>query len=217
MNLLRLFTDFFNKKFEDVFKRKKNESGLKIITKNRVLVYKNFLFYNYGGEKIDNVLSILDFSECVIDSVGISFGLNSSDLGQAIELKAYEELSLDPSLDYVIKYMPQNLSQAENDHKYFVFVAKTQALQAKFGRGPVDFIAYAPLIISALFKRNFLPSVNDFAFVYIDDTDAFVAVYSAGTFQYCKGSQKLSLAYLSNKFCEIAGELINKDEFNTRI
>jgi hypothetical protein len=191
----------------------KNQNGIKVVSRDKTFTVQDGRFYPYNGEKSDSIISFLDFSDCVIDSVDVSFGVDSNDLGSTIELKAYEELSLDPTQDYIIRYQPQKDIYSENSKKYFVFVAKEAELTKKFPQKPVDFIAYAPLLIGALFEKNFLPDTNDFAFVYMDETDAFVTVFSKGAFQYCKGSQKLSLTYLANKFCEIASERIQTDEF----
>lgn len=193
--------------------KNKTDSNFKIISKDKTYIYQNSTFYQNTNKIADQAIAVLDFSDCLIDTIEVPLNVDSSDLSSIIELKTYEELALDPTQDYVIKFLPQKSSQSENGFRYFVFVAKEQDIAKKFTQRPIDFIGYAPLIIQALFTKNYLPDINDFAFAYLDDSDAFIAVYSSGSFVYCKGSQKLSLLNMYNKFCEIAGERIQNDEF----
>ncbi len=199
--------------FSWLAKKKPSSKATKIIFKNKNFLLENKQLSTYSNQPYSKLYAMLDFSECITDIIEISKNIPKEDLADTIELKVYEELSLDPTQNYIIRFQHHSSDDENGTNKYFVFVAKEYEVANKFKTKPIDFIAYSPLVISALFQNSILPNTNDYAFVYLDDNDAFIAIYSKGDFLYCKGSQKLSIAYLLNKFCEIAGERISQSDF----
>lgn len=159
-------------------------------------------------------------------SIVPSGGLTEKDLEEdevvegLILQKVYQELVLDQSIDYKIKYIKQ-----ENTGGAFIydtFIVNNDLIygenaeflsKAKF----LDCVALAPLLFAPLYKQNILSSSNVDCFIYFQEDDAFLVIYRNGRFYQSKSLTRYSLSYINNKFCELTGEKLSNEEFFNKL
>ena len=179
----------------------KNEIKLHKLEKSS----KNSFFISY--------IQTRDLIQSVID---ISRNIPESDLKDAIEIKVYDELALDSSIEYAIHYT-ETESKDTKLRTYNVFVVDTTLLDTKLAAlrektKYIDFLSTPPFLVKALYQKNLIEPVGTHCFVYFQKTDAFLAIYKNGEYLYSK-SLHYSLKEINEKFCELLGERVDEEEF----
>ncbi|AQW84497.1 hypothetical protein [Campylobacter pinnipediorum] len=180
----------------EAFKFRNNKVTIFEISKN--LSYKNHFFISY--------LKLKSLNTAIIE---IPKSISNDDLANILSIKAYEELSLDTEKDYKISYIEMSGLNAEN--RFFnVFVIDTETLNGIFQNTIenikyIDYVGIAPLLYSAMYKKNLIQKSNIDCFINLSKDDAFLAVYQGGEY-FTSRSLRYNLTYLKDKFCEQAGE-----------
>lgn len=182
-------------------------------------------FYEYDGNTLRpvvkphqnaSIISFLPPEEITSESIEINKYVDAENLYDAIELKLFDELSLEPSLEYKICFCEHPTPIESNEtKKYDVFLATHPAIRQKFEKLEdtyIDFIFAPHLAIKSLFTKNFLSDSGTFAFIYLHNDSAYLCIYQNGAYVYSK-SIRTTLKILADKFSERLGERIDFDDF----
>jgi len=160
-------------------------------------------------------ISYLYSKDFLIGSVEIARGISDEDLKDAIEVTAYDELGLDSSVEYIIKYIEVFITDSEN-RVFNVFAIPAYKLQEIFedigAIKHIDFLAPAPLLYSALYKKEYLERGNVDCFVHFDYEDAFIAIYQDGEYIYSK-SLTHTLKKITEEFAKLLTQHVDEKEF----
>lgn len=161
-------------------------------------------------------ISYIQSKDVISATVDISRNIPDSDLRDAIEIKVYDELGLDSTVEYTITYLETETNDTKN--KVFnVFIIDAALVGAQLSEirkktHYIDYVTTAPFLISSLYKKALLESDGTDCFVYFQKNDAFLAIYRGGEYLYSK-SLHYSLTELTEKFCELIGERIDEEDF----
>ncbi|MDR0762332.1 MAG: hypothetical protein LBF13_04715 [Campylobacteraceae bacterium] len=164
-------------------------------------------------------ISYVMTKDIVSGTLEISRSIPENDLKDALEIKAYEDLGLDSSINYKINYI--ETSASANDQKnyiYDVFAVNSDTLMQSFiplrkKISYVDYITAAPFLIGALYKKGIIDQHGGAeCFIYFQKNDAFLALYQNGHYLYSK-SLRYSLREINERFCSLLGERIDEDTF----
>jgi hypothetical protein len=171
----------------------------------------NKLTYN----KTNFITSYLSNKDFITATTQLSRSIPEEDLQDIIEIKAYEELGLDPASSYIISSVEVDGSGEERE--FHLFVAETETLNQlylpiKEETKYLDLIVPAPLLYKMLYRREIISDSGTDCFVYFTKYDAFVTFYRHGEYLYSK-SIEFSLEQIYEKYCEIEGEQIDRNEF----
>lgn len=161
-------------------------------------------------------ISYLQTRDVISSTIDINHNIQDSDIKDAIEIKIYDELALDSSVEYIINYI-ETESKDINNRSFNIFLIDTKLLQAKFlpikeKIHYIDYITTAPFLIKALYRKESLSLDETHCFVYFQKSDAFLAVYKNGEYIYSK-SLHYSLHEMNEKFCELLGERMDEERF----
>ncbi len=162
-------------------------------------------------------ISLLYPKDFITTVVELSINIDSSDVKDAIEIKAYEELGLDQSVEYKIEYF-EELSHAEKDNRVFnVFVTEPDTVDELFTEIVertkfIDEIVPAPLLFRQVYRKEILPNTGVHSFLYFTKKDAFIVYFQDGRYVYSK-SIKYSLEYIFEQYCSLIGERIDINDF----
>jgi len=179
--------------------------------KNQKLKPLKSLTYNSSNF----VSSYLSNRDMITASIEISRSIPNEDLGDIIDIRAYEELGLDQTNEYVIKYAER---ESTGDIRNFdLFVAEPAVLEETFKETVketkyIDLLLPAPLLYRSLYSREMLASEGVHCFIYFGQKDAFVTFYKNGKHLYDK-SIEYSLEQIYDKYCELSGNRVNEEEF----
>lgn len=161
-------------------------------------------------------VSYIPFKDIMITTVEVPRTVEEDDIPDSIVIKVYEELGLEASEDYKITYMESNVGDGEN--RFFnVFVVNNTIMTNDYApianqTSYIDYMAMAPFLPSALYKRGVLPPEGVECFIYLQREDAFLVVYQNG--EYFQSRQlRYNLKYIHDKFSELAGARIDEEEF----
>lgn len=162
-------------------------------------------------------ISYIQSKDVISASIHISRNISEDDIKDAIEIKVYDELGLDSTIDYKITYLEVEIQDSKN--KLFnVFVIDTAIIEKQLSEIQkkttyIDYVTTAPFLIKSLYKKALLESDGVDCFIYFQKNDAFLAIYKGGEYLYSK-SLAYSLAQLTEKFCELIGERISEEDFH---
>jgi len=160
-------------------------------------------------------VSYLYSKDFLIGSVEITRGISDEDLKDAIEVTAYDELGLDTSVEYTLKYVEVFVSNSEN-RIFNVFAIPTYKLMEAFedigSIKHIDFLAPAPLFYSSLYKKEYLERGKIDCFVHFDYEDAYLTIYNDGEYIYSK-SLTHSLKKVNEEFAKLLTQHIDEKEF----
>jgi len=182
-----------------------------ILLKDKSFQYINKLTHNTSNL----VTSYISNKDIISTTIYISRSIPQEDIDDILNIKAYEELGLDQASNYIIS--STEIKSISEEREFHVFVAQSELLdklylsaeqQTKY----IDLIIPAPLLYKALYEKGILPDEGVDCFIYFTKHDAFVTFYKNGEYLYAK-SIEYSLDQIYDKFCEIAGDTIDKDEF----
>ena len=161
-------------------------------------------------------ISYIQSKDVISATVEISRNIADSDHKDAIEIKVYDELGLDSTIDYTITYLETETNDTKN-RVFNVFVIDASLVGAQLSEirkktNYIDYVTTAPFLISSLYEKGLLESDGTDCFVYFQKNDAFLAIYRSGEYLYSK-SLHYSLTELTEKFCELIGERIDEEDF----
>lgn len=165
------------------------------------------------------VISFLNTKGFISALVGISKNVPDDDIYDALENKVYEELALDMAVEYQFQYVEAPNRLSENERFYHVFVVDPLTLEQEFASTVetvkyIDQIVPVPLVLKSLYTKEIIESNGAHGFIYFQENDSFFTVYNDQEFVYTK-SLKYSLKQMHERFCELLGEPIDLNEFET--
>ncbi|CAA6826699.1 MAG: FIG00470756: hypothetical protein [uncultured Sulfurovum sp.] len=183
------------------------------VFKNDKFQLQNKLNYNTSHY----TASYLQNKNCINTSVFISRSIPEEDISDVLEIKAYEELGLDQTLDYSISSV--EIHSDEEEREFSIFVTQADKMDAlyvpiKEHTKYIDLIIPAPLLYKALYNKEVLALEGVHAFVYFTHEDSFVTLYKNGEFLYAK-SIPFSYMEIYDKYCEATGNKVEEKEFFT--
>ena len=161
-------------------------------------------------------ISYIQSKDVINTSIELSRNIPEADLKDAIEIKVYDELGLDSTVNYSITYLESETNDVKN-RVFTVFaidatLVEKQLSQIRKKTGYIDYVTTAPFLISSLYEKALLESEGVDCFVYFQKHDAFLAIYRNGEYLYSK-SLHYSLTELIEKFCDLIGERIDEEDF----
>jgi len=177
------------------------------LSKVQTLSYDNSSYY----------ISLLYPKDFITATIELSVHIDNIDIADAIEIKAYEELGLDQSVDYKIEYVEEGF-QADKEVRLFnVFVTEPDTIKELFADSVdktkfIDYITPAPLLFRQIYKKEILQPSGVHCFFYFTKKDSFVVYFQDGSYIYSK-SIKYSLEYIYEQYCSITGERVDMSDF----
>jgi hypothetical protein len=162
-------------------------------------------------------ISYLNTNGFITAQIEISKNIPDEDLFDAINSKVYDELGLDQAIEYKVQYV-ESFNNLDEDNRYFhVFIVDPLTVTETYAN-VVDKIKYldviipAPLLFKSLFTKEIIEGNGTYCFIYFQENDAFITIYSNQEFVYTK-SIKYSFIEMHERFCELYGERIEFEEF----
>jgi len=210
-----------------MFLKKSSSKELRSTIKNIVTLNtyaaKSYIFKSDSFQPLNKltyntsnfITSYVSNKDIITTNVQISRSIPQEDIADIIEIKAYEELGLDQASNYMISSI--EVENGGEEREFHLFVAEPEVLdelylpvkqQTKY----LDLVIPAPLLYKALYKKEILNDSGTHCFMYFTHQDAFVTFYKDGEYLYSK-SIEYSLEQIYEKYCEIVGEQVNKEEF----
>ncbi|GIU00598.1 hypothetical protein TSL6_11040 [Sulfurovum sp. TSL6] len=206
-------------------KKSSSESPVKNIVTLNAYTGKSYAFKNDLFKPLDKltyntsnfITSYVNNKDIISTTVHISRNIPEEDIGDILDIKAYEELGLDQATSYTISSIEVETSGEERE--FHIFVAEPESLDEiylplKEETKYIDLIVPAPLLYKSLYKKEILQDNQAHCFVYFTQNDAFVTVYNNGQYLYSK-SIEFSLEQIYDKYCESIGEKVDEKEFYT--
>ena len=161
------------------------------------------------------ITSYINNKDIITTRVHLSRSIPEEDIGDILDIKAYEELGLDQANEYIItSYEVEN---AGEEREYHLFVCEPEVLNnlylpIKSETKYVDLIIPTSLLYRVLYKKEILKDNNTHCFVYFTKNDASITLYKDGEYLYSK-SIEFSLEQIYDKYCELIGEKVDEEEF----
>ena len=156
-------------------------------------------------------ISFLNTKDFITTYIDISKNIPPEDIQDLIELKAYEELDLDQTVEYIVDYFEKPSLGSDKDRHFMVFAVEKKRVEATFEHMRtsipyIDSILPSPLLFRTLYNNEILDGTNVDLFIYIQREDAFLAIYQHGLLIYSK-----SLKYSFEDMAERLSELTNQE------
>ncbi len=202
---------------------------MKIREKNSIVTIDNYSsrFYRLENGKFtilsklkrnkkDILISYIANRDLIIEPIELSSHLPQENILDIVTDKVYEELRLDPAIEYGI--YPIKTALRSKNSKYQVLIADKNSLKDSFKSvakrvKDIDYVVPAPLLYKVLYKNSKLSSKYTDMFIYFGDYDTFVTFYHNGEYLYSK-SIKFSLSQMYDRFCQLAQEVpLTKEQF----
>jgi len=207
----------------DSNKNKIKSSTTKIISidnySERYYKYENGTIFPFKKLAYSNThlnITYIANKDMIIAPIELSKGIPEDSIDGALEDKAYEELGLDPAVEYTIKYMETEVQESENrvfqmfimeeDRYYELFMNLRESIKY------VDFIVPAPLLYKTLYEYEILEKNQIHCFLYFTQKDATITFYKNGEYLYSK-SINYSLQQIYDRYCEFVGKTVDEKEF----
>ncbi len=168
-------------------------------------------------KKDQYAISFLNTKSFISALISVSKNVPDDDIADALENRSYEELALDATVEYQIRYTEAIHHANDNDRFFHVFVVEPSVVIEEF-TAVVDTIKYVdqitpvPLLLKALYVKNFIDSDGAHGFVYFQENDAFFALYNEQEYIYSK-TLKYSLKQMHERYCELLGEVVTLPNF----
>jgi len=160
-------------------------------------------------------ITYLANKDMIIAPIEIGAGITSDDLEGALENRAYEELGLDPTVEYIINH--KEIFHEGDGRLYQLFIIEKdryrdifEPLQKEIKY--IDIITPAPLLYEALYDLALVEPKGIHTYLYFTKHDTFVTFYKDGKYFYSK-SLKYSFEQIYNRFWEIVGENVDEKMF----
>jgi len=162
-------------------------------------------------------ISYLNTKAFITSQISLSKNIPDEDIFDTITMKTYDELGLDEAVAYSIQYVEAFNHIDEEYRNFHVFVVDPLSIENTFVNvidkiKYIDTIIPTPLLLKSLYTKEIILTGGVHCFVYFQENDAFVTLYSEKEFLYTK-SIHYSLHEMHEKFCELYGEKISYDVF----
>lgn len=151
---------------------------------------------DFGVAKNKNSIkaSRVPYANVVIHSFKVNSSIGEDELRTMVEIKMYEEAGLDLQKNYKIIYIKKNLDITDTliIETFAIEEDKTKAALCDVLKEDkyIDFLALPFLSFSTLYTHKILAPKNDL-FVYLDETEAFLAIYKNGQYISTKSIMNL--------------------------
>lgn len=167
-------------------------------------------------DKNNFYISYLSAKDVISTQIDISRSIPDEDISDAVELKVYDELGLDPAIEYKIIHI-EDIDNPSKERVFDVYVIKQEKLTSNFEQvidkiNYIDYITPSFFLPKSLYKKNLLDANTIDCFIYFQKEDAFLSIYDNGEHLYSK-SLRYSLMVIYEKFCELMGERVDEEEF----
>ncbi len=189
------------------------------ITLNSYEFLKNEIKINKleKSKKDSFIISYIPSKDIITATIDMNRNIPDEDLKDAIEIKVYDELGLDSTVNYSITYLETENNDSKN-RTYNVFVIDSTLVSERLSpiqkhTKHIDYATGAPFLIQSLYKKALVEPDGVDCFVYFQKEDAFLAIYRDGEYLYSK-SLHYSLTQINEKFCELLGERIDDNDFS---
>lgn len=158
-------------------------------------------------------ISYLQTKDTIITTIEVSKNISHENLRDVVEIKAYEELDLDPALEYKIDYHEIPTPLHEKNIKLQLFVTEPQIIDEVFADTVkkieyIDYIIPLPLLFHSLYSYEILDRSEIHLFIYFQKDDTLFALYSQGSLLYAK-SLKYSFEEIAQRLSELKGENVD--------
>lgn len=163
------------------------------------------------------VISCLNTKDFISSFIEISKNIPDEDLYDAISSKAYDELALDQAVEYQIQYIESFRNLNEENRYFHIFIVDPIQLKDIYHNivakvKYIDVLIPTPLLIKSLYTQEIIENNGVHCFVYFQESDACITLYSDKEFLYTK-SIKYSLMDMHERFCELYGERVEYASF----
>jgi len=178
--------------------------GTTLSPHQKLALKSNFFFVTYLANK-----------DMIIAPIEIGSGISEEDLDGALENRAYEELGLDPTVEYMIRYL--EIAHSGDGRLFQLFVIEqeryteifsTLRKQVKY----IDLIIPAPLLYKSLYELELVDRKGVHCYLYFTKYDTFLTFYRDGEYLYSK-SIKYSFEQIYDRYCEMTGETVDEAIF----
>ncbi|NLY03561.1 MAG: hypothetical protein GXZ15_01770 [Campylobacter sp.] len=172
------------------------------------------------GKRKEFFITYIPYKDIVTANVEISKTTPDNETADAITIKTYEELLLDTNDDYKITYLEIPISS--NDSTYYnVFAINNTLLSGDLEAIAnhteyIDYVAIAPFLMTSLYKRNIITPEGVDCFLYLQQDDAFIAIYQNGEY-FDSRPIRYNLNFILDKFSELLGNRCSKEKFFTNL
>jgi len=178
--------------------------GTSMAPQQKLSLKSNFFFVTYLANK-----------DMIIAPIEIGSGINEEDLEGALENRAYEELGLDPTIEYIIRHL--EIAHTGDGRLFQLFVIEQERYTEIFANlvkqvKYIDLIVPAPLLYKTLYDLELVDRKGVHCYLYFGKYDTFLTFYRDGDYLYSK-SVNYSLEQIYDRYCEMVGETINEEIF----
>jgi len=181
-------------------------------------MYRNDMFQpitKLTYNKQNFIASFVNGKHFISATTEVSRNIPEDELEGVLEIRAYEELGLDQAVEYVIFHY--EIPSENSERLFYLFVIQkeefdTLFLPLKQEIKYFDLIVPQPLLYGVLYRREIIEPHGVDCFLYLTEEDASLTFYKGGNYLYSK-SLEFSLNSVYDKFCEIEGEQVDRDEF----
>ncbi|NOR58932.1 MAG: hypothetical protein GQ474_10465, partial [Sulfurimonas sp.] len=162
-------------------------------------------------------ISYLNTKGFINSQISITKNIPEEDLHDAINNKVYDELALDQAVTYQIQFIETFNSLDEDNRNFHVFIIDPLTIEETFANVVskikyIDTIIPSPLLLKSLYEKEIIESSGVHCFIYFQENDAFITVYSEKEFLYTK-SINYSFIQMHERFCELYGERVEYESF----
>ena len=169
----------------------------------------------YSKEQL--AISYLNTNDFITALISLSKNILDEDVFDAISSKAYDDLGLDQAIEYRIQYLESFGNPDPNNRHFHVFIVDPLTVNQTYSNviekiKYIDIIIPVPLLIKSLYSKDIIQSNGVHCFIYFQENDAFITLYSEKDFLYTK-SIKYSFVEMHERFCELYGERIEYSDF----
>ena len=166
--------------------------------------------------KDDILVSYISNRDLILESVDVSQHIPEENIIDVITDKVYEELRLDPAIEYGI--YPIKTALKSDEIKYQVLIVDQNSLKESFAPiakkvKVIDYIIPAPLLYKVLYQTKKLKDKTTDMFIYFGEYDSFITFYHKGEYLYSK-TINFSLQQMYDRFCQLAQDVpLKKEQF----
>ncbi len=162
-------------------------------------------------------ISYLNTKGFINSQIAITKNIPEEDLHDAISNKIYDELALDQAVTYQIQFIETFNSLDEDNRNFHVFIIDPLTIDETFTTVVekikyIDTIVPSPLLLKSLYEKEIIEENGVHCFIYFQENDAFITVYSEREFLYTK-SINYSFIQMHERFCELYGERVEFENF----
>jgi len=170
----------------------------------KLALKSNFFFVTYLANK-----------DMIIAPIEIGSGISEEDLEGALENRAYEELGLDPTVEYMIRHL--EIPHTGDGRLFQLFVIEQERYEETFSSlrkqvKYIDLVVPAPLLYTTLYDLELVERKGVHCYLYFTRYDTFLTFYKDGEYLYSK-SIKYSLEQIYDRYCEMVGETVDEEIF----